>query len=329
MQNEMVWKFDLTMFDGGAGGGAGAGAGAGAGGGDGTAGANTGATQEAAAPATNNRRKQRTNPLANVHYGKQPEQQAAAAQAPETGKETPAAPTEDEWKAAKEKYRDFYQRDTSGIVQERLKNSKQAEETMAKLAPVLEGLGKKYGKEASDVDGIIKAYTDDDSLYEEDAAKAGMSVAAYKQLTQLQADNKARQEREARSLQEQRFEKHIQGLIQQGEALKQQFPDFDLRAEMQNPAFQRLTSPEVGVSVSDAYWLIHRAELEPMAMQVATQRTKEMISQSIQSGAMRPAENGAANVSPALDIRDDPSKWTKKDRDEVRRQARAGRRIIL
>ena len=156
-----------------------------------------------------------------------------------------------------------------------------------------------------------------------------MPVSAYKQLKALEADKAQREAQEAQSLQEQQFQQHIQGLIAQGEKLKATFPGFDLRTELQNPTFQRLTSPEVGIDVETAYWTIHRNELQTAAMQVAAQKTSQKLSQSIQSGITRPAENGSRNVSPALDIRDDPSKWSKNDREEVKRRVRNGERIIL
>lgn len=319
MAKNMDWKFDLTLFDG-------AGAGAGAGGGEGAAGSDAGVTAEDAAP-TNPNRRRRENPLAKVKYGKQPEQVEQSTTEPKGEEQTDP---EAEWKAVKEKHKDFFNRDTSAIVQDRLKNSKQAEAMLAKLSPVFEGLGKKYGKEATDFDGILAAYTDDDSLYEEEAAKAGMPVSAFKQLKQLQADKQARDEQEAQSLQEQQIQQHIQGLITSFDRdVRSVFPGADLRTELQNPQFQRLTSPEVGVSPKDAYWLIHRAEIESQTMQVVAQKAQQNLSLSIQSGMSRPVENGSRAVSPALDIRDDPSKWSKADREEVKRRVRNGERIEL
>ena len=323
MQENMIWKFDLTLFDGDGGG---AGAGAAAGGGE-AGGADAGVTSEAAVPTNPNRRNRRENPLAHVKYGKQPEQQAQEA-APSADAEQQSDP-DSEWKAVKEKYKDHFNADTTAIVQERLSRTKQAEATLAKLSPVLEHLGQKYGKEATDVDGIMAAYTDDDSLYEEEAAAAGMPVSAYKQLKALEADKVKRDEAEARSQQQMQMQQHFQKLIAQSEKLKATFPNFDLQREMQNPVFQRLTHPAVGIDVETAFWTIHRKELEPMAMQVAAQKTSQKLSQSIQSGIPRPAENGSRTVSPALDIRDDPSKWAKADREEVKRRVRNGERIIL
>lgn len=318
MAKNMDWKFDLTLFDGGAG--------AGAGGGEGGTGADAGVSAEAAVP-TNPNRRRKENPLANVRYGKQTQQEPAPAQ--ETQEQTQANP-EDEWKTAKEKYKDFFNRDTSTIVQDRLKNSKQAEATLAKLAPVFEGLGKKYGKEAADLDGIIAAYTDDDSLYEEEAMAAGMPVSAFKQLKQLQADKQAADEKAAMAVQEQQAQQHVQGLITAFDRdVKSVFPSADLRTELQNPDFRRLVSPEVGISPKDAYWLIHRQEIEAMTVQTVARKTQQKLSQSVQSGINRPVENGSRNVSPALDIRDDPSKWSKADREEVKRRVRNGEKITL
>ena len=316
MAKEMVWKFDLTIFDGGAG--------AGAGGGEGATGSDTGVSAETPAPTNPNRRNRKENPLAHVKYGKQPQGTSEPAQ--QAQEDTQPEDPEAGWKAAKEKYKDFYGRDTANIVQERLKNSKQAEATLAKLAPVFEGLGKKYGKDASDLDGILAAYTDDDSLYEEDAAKAGMSVSAYKQLRQLQADNEASKAREAKSQQEQ----HAMRVVQDFENdVKSVFPNADIRAEFQNPQFVRLTSPEVGLSAKDAYWLIHRAEIEAMSAQTIAQKAQQKLSMAIQSGMSRPVENGSRNVSPALEIRDDPKMWSRADREEVKRRVRNGERIEL
>lgn len=315
MAKDVAWKFDLTLFDGGAG--------AGAGGGEGGTGSDAGATAEAAAPTPTRRHKE--NPLAHVRYGKQEEAPQAAPQAQEE-----QADPEGEWKAAKEKYKDYFNRDTSSIVQDRLKNSKQAEATLAKLTPLLEQTAKKYGKEATDIDGMMAAYTDDDSLYEEEAAKAGMSVSAFKQLAQLQAEKQQREAFEAKNMQEQRFQQHFRNVAMDFEQnVKSVFPNADLMAELRNPTFQRLTSPEVGVSAKDAFWLIHRAELESKTMETVAHKTQQKLSQSMQNTRNRPVENGSRAVSPALDIRDDPSKWSKADREEVKRRVRNGEKVIL
>ena len=85
---------------------------------------------------------------------------------------------------------------------------------------------------------------------------------------------------------------HFLGLERQAEAMREVFPDFDLRAALHDPAFARMTAPDVGIRVEDAWYALHRDEIQSAAMQVAAQRTAQMISDSIRSGRMRPSENG-------------------------------------
>lgn len=315
MQKNLEWKFDLAMFDDG-------GDGAGPAGGD-AAQANAGASTEAAAPAIPNRRQR--NPLANVKYGKQPEAPAPV-EAPQPQEET-SDDRAKRWAAAKEEFRDLYSSENSELIQKRLGESKDAQATLAKLAPLLERTAQKYGKDAKDIDGLMAAYTDDDSLYEEEAAKEGVSVEVYKQLKQFREDKAAKDAQRQQDEMKARFEGHIRGLIAQGEKLKQTFPSFDLRTEMQNPQFARLTSPEVGVDVETAYWTVHRKELQGAAMQVAAQKSQEKLANAVQSGMSRPSENGARNVSPGIDIRSDPRTLKRNDLQEIRRRVRMGEKI--
>ena len=313
-------ELDLTLFD----------DGGSAAGGDGGAASAGAEVQEAAAPVNPNRRQRRENPLANVRYGIQPEQQSGNAQGNAAPAEQEAQPNlDEEWKTVKERFKEQFGRDTASIVKDRLKNSKQAETQMQKLAPILTAMAEKYGKGADDIDGIVAAYTDDDSLYEAEAMERGLPVSVVKQIKQLEADKAARDQQAQQDEQTRMFQQHIQRMATDFEAVKAAFPNADLRTELQNPAFARLTSPEVGVSVNDAYWLIHRNEIEPQAMQIAAQKTQQKMSQAIQSGMRRPSENGSKQVSPALDIRDDPSKWSKQDREEVKRRVRMGEPVYL
>ena len=86
---------------------------------------------------------------------------------------------------------------------------------------------------------------------------------------------------------------HFLGLEQQAEAMREVFPGFDLGMALHDPAFARMTAPDVGIRVEDAWYALHRNEIQSAAMQVAAQRTAQMISDQIRSGRMRPTENGS------------------------------------
>ena len=105
---------------------------------------------------------------------------------------------------------------------------------------------------------------------------------------------------EQRTIQEQKIQQHFVKLEQQSEAMKKVFPNFDLRTELKNPAFARMTAPGVGISVEDAYYAVHRNEIQTAAMQVTAQKTAEKISNAIQSGSRRPNESGTSSQAPSV-----------------------------
>ena len=225
------------------------------------------------------------------------QQNAAATTTEETKSETPARMSWDEIMADPE-----YNKQMQSVVQSRLKSAKGAEETLAKLTPALELLARKHNLDPAnmDFDALTKAISDDDDYYEEKALAMGVSVETAKKIDQEERATARQQREEARTIEQQRIQQHIQKLEQQGNELKKTFPTFDLRTELQNPAFARMTSPNVGISVEDAYYAVHRNEIQTAAMQVTAQKTAQKISNSIQAGQRRPDEAGTSGQAPSV-----------------------------
>lgn len=347
------YRLNLQLFGDG-----GAGAGAGAGGGEGSpAGVAAGAAAEAAAP--QDTRAKKRNPLADVQYGIQPQggtqlqQGAQAADAAQQGQATAtvqqaaSAKQADSVQQAEEappqrtpfeelvrgEYKQDYDKAVQNIVRERLKGSKQAEETLARLQPLLEAVGQRYGVDASDIatmdiDQLNSRVLDDNSLYEDEAAEKGISVDTLKRIKQVEREN-ARLRRQEQDRQRQaQFEQHLAGLVRQGEELKQLYPGFDLRAELNNPEFARLTSPGVGVNVRTAYEVVHRDAIQAAAMQFTAQKVQEKLSNSVQANAARPDEAGIGNT-PGMVTRTDPRTFTREDRAEIKRRVYGGEKIYF
>ncbi len=221
---------------------------------------------------------------------KQKPEQAAAANSPteEPKTDAPARLSWEEIVADPE-----YNKQIQSVVQSRLKGAKSAEEAMSKLAPVLKQMAQEHGldPENIDYDALVKAIG-----YERKAVEMGVSTDTAKEL-----DTKEQQTaQQQRTLEQQKIQMHFQKLEQQAETMKKVFPNFDLRTELKNPTFARMTSPNVGISVEDAYHAIHRKEIQAAAMQVTAQKTAQMISNSIQSGANRPQENGTSGQAPSV-----------------------------
>lgn len=195
-----------------------------------------------------------------------------------------------------------YNKQMQAVVRSRLKSEKSAEEALGKMAPAIEVMARKYGLDAKNMDyeALAKAINDDDAYYEDKALEMGVSVETAKKVDQMERDSERQKVEEQRNLQEQKIQQHFIRLEQQSEAMKKVFPNFDLRTELKNPAFARMTSPNIGISVEDAYYAIHRNEIQTAAMQVTAQKTAEKISNAIQSGSRRPDESGASSQAPSV-----------------------------
>ena len=158
--------------------------------------------------------------------------------APETETETTASPEEGTHSPVESKkpswedilrdpdYRKCYDAAVQSIVQHRLRNRMNAEETLQKMAPVLEALRERYGGEADfDAEGMAERIR-----------------------------GEARQQREE-------IRGHLDALLEEAALLRETLPDFDLLRELEDPAFLRLTAPHSGVSLADAYYARHRGQI--------------------------------------------------------------------
>lgn len=195
-----------------------------------------------------------------------------------------------------------YNKEIQSIVQARVRTAKSSEDALAKLTPAIEVLARKYKLDPANIDytALSKAVNDDSDYYENRALEMGVPVDTAKKIDQQERDNARRQREEAKTIEQQKIENHILKLQQQGEQLKTVFTNFNLRSELQNPVFARLTSPGVGLSVEDAYYAVHRKDIQSAAMQATAAKTAEKLSNSIQSGQRRPSENGTAGQAPSV-----------------------------
>ena len=224
------------------------------------------------------------------------EQVAAADNPTEDVTEKPARMSWDEIMADPE-----YNRQMQAVVQSRLRSAKSAEDTLGKLTPALEVLARKHNLAPAkmDYDALTKAISDDDSYYEDRALQMGTSVETAKKIDQQERDTARQKKAEELSVQEQKIRNHFTGLEQQALEMKKMFPNFDLQTELKNPAFLRMTSPNVGISVRDAYYAVHHDEMQTAAMQATAKATAQNISQNIQARQRRPDENGISGQAPS------------------------------
>ena len=198
-----------------------------------------------------------------------------------------------------------------------------------RMQPIMDTLAQRYGLQADDLDGIAEHVRNDDAMYAEEAAKRGMPVSSYKQLQQLQAENNRMKMQQQQQEKQAQMQQHFGRMQMQAQEMQQTFPGFDLMTELENPTFARLTSPDVGMSLMDAYFAVHHEEIQKASMQYATQQAMMAASQAVQSGTMRPAENGNKPQGP-INTSIDPSTWGKKELAQLEKQMRKnGGRVYL
>lgn len=116
------------------------------------------------------------------------------------------------------------------------------------------------------------------------------------------------------------FAPHFRELERQGAALERLIPGFDLKKELRNPVFARLTAPGSGLGVEDAFFAVHRRELQAAAMERSAQRTAQKLARSIQAGQLRPRENGAEQSAAVTGF--DYRHATREQREALKRQIR-------
>lgn len=105
----------------------------------------------------------------------------------------------------------------------------------------------------------------------------------------------------------------------QAEAYAKENPDFDIKAESKNEDFVSYICRN-GLSVEDAYFLVHREELLEKA------RTEAIEEHSARAGRIR--ENGTSKNRPAI-VSKNPNDLTDKEIDDIIRRARNGERITF
>ena len=347
----MLHLFDirLDLFDGVAGA-ASSGGTAGAGDGGNTSGANSNGASSGTSPVS--ARRSRSGEFDNVKFGKQPSAQDAStaqtavspaaeegASTAEKGADTADKKTDPEArrKAYRElmdgEYKDLYQEEMQNIVRQRFKETKSLRETNERQKAIVDILAQKYGVTDGDVTKIRDALEKDDDLWTEMAAAEGFDdVAKFRDyvkmqnetraLRQAEEDRKKSQAEAQRLAQERRFvQDQMTKWKNEGEALKEKYPNFDIAADLQDKSFVGML--RVGVPMEVAYHAKHHSEIVTSAVNTAREQTEKNVVNNIRARGARPQENGTQSQS-SFTVRDDVHNLSRAERAEIARRAARG-----
>ena len=85
---------------------------------------------------------------------------------------------------------------------------------------------------------------------------------------------------------------------------------------------------KAGVPVAHAYEVVHMEEIKTSVAEHTARQTEKQVVDGIRAKGARPMENGTSAQS-AFTVKDDPAKWSRKDRAEVARRVAKGETIKL
>lgn len=268
--------------------------------------------------------------LGRAKYGKAVNQPKADAQDAAAPKEAEATETKD---TAKRLTWDEimadpdYNREMQKVVSSAKTKYKADAEGLEKLAPALQLLSKKYGVDSGDYDAIAKAVADDDEYYEDRAMELGVSTEVAKQLERSEAVARAAEAQKQQFINEQKLMEHLSKMNAQAVELQKKYPNFDLRKELDNPTFRRLTAPDLMFSLEDAYELVHRDEIKESIRQAALKASVQQVSNAVQSNRSRPSEGGVPKSSNASIQTFDYRNATREQREALKARIRSGEKI--
>ena len=275
-------------------------------------------------PATSARAK--NNPLADVRYGIQENaEDAQVADAQNTAGQVSAEERAAKFEALiKGEYKDLYDAKMQDTIQKRLKGTKDTVDKYNALAPTLETLAKKYGVDPTDIDALNHAIDEDNTFFEDEALEKGISVEQLKEIRKIERENADLKKQMREQSVRENADRIYAGWLEQSDALKQIYPNFDLDAEIKNPRFVDLLKNNVDVRT--AYEVLHKDDIIRGAMQFTADTVQTKLANNIIAGRNRPSENGIGQTSPAV-VKNDVSQLSRADREEIIRRVARGEKI--
>ena len=168
---------------------------------------------------------------------------------------------------------------------------------------------------------------DDDSMFEERAMAKGMSTEQYREFYRLEKQNEEFRRAAEETQRIRQADETYSKWMSEADALKEIYPDFSFDEEVENKDFLQLL--QNGIDVRTAYEVAHHDEIMRGAMQMASAKTAERVTDGIRAKGLRPPENGTNVSSKPVEQKIDISKLTAKDIDELSKRAARGEKITF
>lgn len=224
-------------------------------------------------------------------------------------------------------YRDEYKKSIESQLDRRFKEQESMRAKLDSQGKLSSFLAQRYGVDENDTDGLLSALQNDDALFESAAAERGLTTDQYKEVRRLEFENAQLQKERERAEADAAAQEIYADWVRQSDNLKAQFPNFELREELENPDF--LSMLQSGVSVEHAFKVLHMEDIMGGLAQYTAQNVASKVTEGIMAKGMRPTENGIGRSSQPVKEQIDVSNLTLDDINKLADRVRHGERIVL
>ncbi len=223
-------------------------------------------------------------------------------------------------------YKEFYEERVKENLNRRFRETAQKRQRNEDNSRIAQMLYERYNVADGDAEALMDAIESDNAYLAAEADKRGMSIEDYKYIMRLERENRSFYRMRAEQEAADRANMAVRHWYDEGQSLKESYPEFDIFSEAKNPSFVSLL--QNGIDVKTAYEVVHHAELVSKAAQEAAKEAEKRTAEAIRQRAQRPAENGLSSASSAI-IKNNVSSLSAKEREEIARRAARGERITF
>ncbi len=224
-------------------------------------------------------------------------------------------------KLIKGRFKEQFEERMKNNLKRRFKESSDLKAKNEQNEQIISMLMEKYAIKDGDTQSLIKAINDDDAHLKEEAEKMGVETEFLKRIRQLEFENDTLKKNMDREKAAQKMEKILSEWKNDGEFLKEHYPEFDLERDSENPEFLNLLKG--GAGLKGAYLATHHNEIIKSLVEKAAREAKEEALEAMRAKEMRPLENGMSAKSAAL-FKTDVSGLTPEQRAEIAKRVARG-----
>ncbi len=229
-------------------------------------------------------------------------------------------------KLIKGEYKDVFSDRIKENISRRFKETDALKKQLAQTEEVVDMLKNRYGLNSADIEAVKEAVSADDSYLKEEAEKRGIKVEELRYIKDLEQENARLKKDTYEAIKKAQMKEKVEALYKQSSETKEEYPDFDIAKESENPKFASLIKS--GIDVKTAYEVIHHDDIISKIVDKTAKETQKKTAESIRSVQSRPQENGTGDNSSALIVKD-VTKLTRKERAEIAKRVARGENITF